>query len=710
MSHSSGSVGSNRVVCVGSNFFGQLGIGPEERKRPSFCPVDFGSATNGRKVGEGAGAGDDILVQEAADIQCGSNFTALLDARGDVHVCGSMSGTIMPYLVRAQMTYPIKCTQIACGRKHIVALGENGFVLSWGTGHFGQLGHGDDSNYDRPKIISALEPRRIGSRAVGVSCGGSHSGVITNSGMVFMWGLNRVGQTGTSSKQDSVVEPLPIDTGDIIGGTAVAAALVCGRNHTTMVTGEGRVYTWGAATFGRLGLADGRKKVMRPSEIKFFASRPVASVASGDFHNLALCRSGEVYSWGHNLEGQCGVGTAVNVKTPKKIDFFGPELRIKEICCGSSWCVAVSSSGRAYSWGHGDGGWLCLPSPVPPLLDEPSVQRVIPYIDSTPEDPCPGSGLMHTRSFDSCHNVLLPRPVRIPFPDDMLSTSTTTTTAATAATAQPGDECVVQSVRCGGGHMLLYLSRQKKRRGAVPGARTQDTEVAERKQYSSSGTVDSKSESKSTRVTSTSTSEMMVAGKEEDGEGERDPEDRCLALGMIHDGAWMFGEGSGAGAGAGAGIDLYSITHHTSTGFTVSGSFGTTAKTAPQPPGLDGIDDEKLQSVIFSWSRHNKVPELAYALLNRGIFVDSRDASANTPLMVACQNGHLGVCQMLVEQAKAGLNLKNGKGNTALHFCFAFGFQSLGEYLISKGADEFLTNVDGLTCYEGLCAADLERF
>lgn len=51
-----------------------------------------------------------------------------------VHVCGSVNGTIMPRLLRAKLSYPIRCTQVACGRKHIVALGENGFVLSWGTG------------------------------------------------------------------------------------------------------------------------------------------------------------------------------------------------------------------------------------------------------------------------------------------------------------------------------------------------------------------------------------------------------------------------------------------------------------------------------------------------------------------------------------------------------------------------------------------------
>ncbi len=41
-------------------------------------------------------------------------------------------------------------------------------------------------------------------------------------------------------------------------------------------------------------------------------------------------------------------------------------------------------------------------------------------------------------------------------------------------------------------------------------------------------------------------------------------------------------------------------------------------------------------------------------------------------------------------------------GQTALHFCFAFGYAEVGDYLISKGADPHLKNESGLTCYEGL--------
>lgn len=157
-----------------------------------------------------------------------------------------LNGTVLPRLTRIDTPYPVRCTQIACGRKHILCLTENNFVLSWGTGYFGQLGHGDDSNCISPRIVNGLDPRRIGSKPVKVACGGSHSAALTNTGMIFMWGLNKSGQTGTASKLDSVIDPTPVDGSDVQGGTLVARDVVCGRSHSAAVTADGRLFTWGA--------------------------------------------------------------------------------------------------------------------------------------------------------------------------------------------------------------------------------------------------------------------------------------------------------------------------------------------------------------------------------------------------------------------------------------------------------------------------------
>lgn len=98
-------------------------------------------------------------------------------------------------------------------------------------------------------MIRQLDPKKLGDTVARVVCGGSHSGVLTEGGRLYMWGLNRNGQTGTGIKAESLLEPKPVDRTDI--GRKVPRDLVCGRNHTCLLTAEGRVYAWGAAGFGR---------------------------------------------------------------------------------------------------------------------------------------------------------------------------------------------------------------------------------------------------------------------------------------------------------------------------------------------------------------------------------------------------------------------------------------------------------------------------
>ena len=59
------------------------------------------------------------------------------------------------------------------------------------------------------------------------------------------------------------------------------------------------------------------------------------------------------------------------------------------------------------------------------------------------------------------------------------------------------------------------------------------------------------------------------------------------------------------------------------------------------------------------------------------------------------------MCKFLLRRG-ANINIQNLSGNTALHYCYAYSNLELADYLKSKGADDSIINVDGLTCYEGL--------
>ena len=45
--------------------------------------------------------------------------------------------------------------------KHYLALTKSGDVFSWGNGDSGQLGHGDTSALDAPKLVQDLSGRNV---------------------------------------------------------------------------------------------------------------------------------------------------------------------------------------------------------------------------------------------------------------------------------------------------------------------------------------------------------------------------------------------------------------------------------------------------------------------------------------------------------------------------------------------------------------------
>jgi len=110
-----------------------------------------------------------------------------------------------------------------------------------------------------------------------------------------------------------------------------------------------------------------------------------------------------------------------------------------------------------------------------------------------------------------------------------------------------------------------------------------------------------------------------------------------------------------------------------------------------------------------SLCRHSKFADVE-ELVNQpdwNVPIDYQDDLGNTLLHVVSQNGNRRLIKLCMRRG-ADLNLQNLTGQTALHFAFGYGYVEAGEYLVKKGADDSIRNKDGLTCYEGLGARELE--
>lgn len=199
----------------------------------------------------------------------------------------------------------------------------------------------------------------------------------------------------------------------------------CGQTHCLALDDQSRVWSWGHGEMGALGYDCGRMQCS-PHQVSFPVNleptlsqnehedcQAVKQIYCGEYHSVALTRSGHVWVWGDGQFGQLGLedrGHAENhfTSTPRLLYFphgwgeFSPTIepnlafqhdfqsfnaerkhdsgpiRIESISAGGFATAAKSESGRWYVWGwNGDWGTLgchvtgIVATPVPFSILEP---------------------------------------------------------------------------------------------------------------------------------------------------------------------------------------------------------------------------------------------------------------------------------------------------------------------------------------------------
>lgn len=157
----------------------------------------------------------------------------------------------------------------------------------------------------------------------------------------YAWGYNNAGGLGIGSVARAL-RPVPVrlpeGTVDVQGGT----------DFTVALTAAGQVWAWGGNRYGQLG--DGATATTRfaPRQVELADSDPVASIAVGQDHVLALTRQGGIYAWGRNHHGQLGDGTTTDRPAPVPV----PVPDAAQVAAGNACSAAVTASGDALTWGR----------------------------------------------------------------------------------------------------------------------------------------------------------------------------------------------------------------------------------------------------------------------------------------------------------------------------------------------------------------------
>lgn len=273
---------------------------------------------------------------------------------------------------------------ISGGAYHSAVLLDSGRILTFGAGQLGQLGRSstlkDASGLPvdpEPKEAKAPALNGMPQKIKKIGSGFYNTFAITTEGKLFCTGENQNQQCGAighkkknllslshvKEVEDEVVE-------DVKGGYC----------HTLVKTLAGKVFSLGCGDDGQRGDGKEGDDPGRPVITEVNVPVKVAQIAAGANHSIVLGEDGNVFAFGANDVGQCGVksddpiisnddnnddhdeddhgGGGSPILSPKIVKLPSNAGKIVHVSAGYAHSVLTAESGKTFVFGQNDNGQL----------------------------------------------------------------------------------------------------------------------------------------------------------------------------------------------------------------------------------------------------------------------------------------------------------------------------------------------------------------
>jgi alpha-tubulin suppressor-like RCC1 family protein len=204
-----------------------------------------------------------------------------------------------------------------------MAVTPNGFLFTWGLNVHGQLGQGNFRDVSSPIPVLSLQKEKI----VQISAGFMHSGAVTEDGELFMWGDNKDNRSFlhvTKYKKSGRIRnhATPQLIKSFLG--IQISQLSCGTTHSLVLTKAGEVFAAGSNEYGQLGVKDFHRVHKNIDEEgkqagivqlrDFNEFYEAQKVCASDGFSIVLSKSGDVHTCGKGNFGRLGHGDERDVK------------------------------------------------------------------------------------------------------------------------------------------------------------------------------------------------------------------------------------------------------------------------------------------------------------------------------------------------------------------------------------------------------------
>lgn len=231
-----------------------------------------------------------------------------------------------------------KFKRISTGFGYNLGLAFDGTAYSWGANSEGQLGDGTVVQKSTPTlVVGGLKFKEIFA-STGLSAG------ITTEGTLYSWGSNGSGQLGDGTT-------IPKSSPVLSCGGMKFKTVSLGLDYAMGISSTGEIYSWGRNNNGQLG--DGTV-ASKSSPVLVLGGLKFTQISAGSAESYGILEDGTAYSWGYNSLGNLGHNDTLDKSSPVLI--VGG-LKFKEIKAGYA-AAALTHQGDAYTWGVNNNGQL----------------------------------------------------------------------------------------------------------------------------------------------------------------------------------------------------------------------------------------------------------------------------------------------------------------------------------------------------------------
>ncbi|XP_048191808.1 X-linked retinitis pigmentosa GTPase regulator isoform X2 [Perognathus longimembris pacificus] len=261
--------GNNKLYMFGSNNWGQLGLGSQSTMNKPTCVKA-------------------LKPEKVKLVACGRNHTLVSTEKGGVYATGGNSegqlglGDTEERNTFHQISFftnQHQIKQLSAGSNTSAALTEDGKLFMWGDNSEGQLGLKNITNVCVPHQVT------IGKPINWISCGYYHSAFVTTDGELYTFGEPEHGKLGLPSKLVANHRSPQQVTG--LAGRVLQVA--CGGGHTVVLTDIGLMFTFGDGRHGKLGLGlENFTNQFLPTLCSNFLRFVVQQIACGGCHMLVF--------------------------------------------------------------------------------------------------------------------------------------------------------------------------------------------------------------------------------------------------------------------------------------------------------------------------------------------------------------------------------------------------------------------------------------